>query len=74
MRLKAVHRLEGKDVIAPGAEFNAGKEVAERLIFLGAAVEIAAETAADDEAAETESKPAADKKTVQAKPAKAKGK
>ena len=40
MKLRAIHRLEGKTVIAPGSVFDADKEMGERLISLGAAVAI----------------------------------
>ena len=40
MRLKALHRIEGKNLKNPGDEFSAEEAVGKRLISLGAAVEI----------------------------------
>ncbi|KAF0145107.1 MAG: hypothetical protein FD156_1218 [Nitrospirae bacterium] len=40
MRLKAIHRIEGKEVVEPGAEFDSTDEAGKRLISLGAAMEI----------------------------------
>jgi len=45
MRLKALHRIEGKRVIRPGEEFEISKEAGERLVTLGAAALIATEEA-----------------------------
>lgn len=40
MKLKAIHRIEGKQVVEPGAEFETTDEKGKRLISLGAAVMI----------------------------------
>jgi len=45
MKLKALHRIEGKRVIRPGEEFEISKEAGERLVTLGAAALIATEEA-----------------------------
>jgi len=40
MRIKAIHRIEGKKVVEPGAEFETTEEAGKRLISLGAAIEV----------------------------------
>ena len=40
MRIKAIHRIEGKKVVEPGTEFETTEEAGKRLISLGAAIEV----------------------------------